>query len=90
VNTELPHYLRAVKLTADMVERRDLLKRLHGDKYRERTERARSIIKAVAQRDGVGVVEAAMNICKKAAEDGHGEAITVVVAALVDLCEEES
>ncbi len=74
--------LKSAKLTLDMIQHRDDLKRLMGDKYGEQVGFARLVICKVAERDDISVTEAALQISKKMSDDGHDP--SVVIAALVE------
>lgn len=86
--TRISHLLRAATLTAEMLSRRDRVRDLLGPKYADATAAARRVIEAVAARDGIGHLQAALKICEQAARDGHGGAVNTVIAAAVDMCEE--
>lgn len=85
----LSHILKAASITSEMIDRRDTLKRLYGDRYAERTKDARVIVHGIAKRDGKSILEAALWIARRAVEDGNGGAVNVVIAVAVDLCEVE-
>lgn len=79
---------KAVKVSADMIERRDFVRRIYGDKYQGHVASAKQIVKAISERDDKPILAAALWICEKAMRDGHGESINMVIAAAVELCEE--
>jgi hypothetical protein len=81
--------VKALRITADMIERRDFVKRLYGDRYESAVGEAKKIVSGIADRDGKTVVQAALFIANKAIIDGHGEAVSMIIAAAVELCEEK-
>jgi hypothetical protein len=82
------HLLQAVAVTKEMLDRRNLVKLILRDKYAESTREARRIIQAIAKRDNLEILPDALFICKRAVEEGHGDAVDTVIAAAVDLIEE--
>ena len=81
----MSHLLKAAKLSADMIQRRDDMRHLLGSKYAAHCAEARAIISAIAKRDGVGTTEAALSVAKAMDKAGHDP--SMVIAALVDECE---
>ena len=80
--------LKAASLTEQMVERRDGIRRMLGAKYETDVAPAKRIVRAVAERDRVSVIQAALRICERAMAGGCGGAVGLVVSAAVELCEE--
>lgn len=78
---------KAAKLSEDMIERRDFVKRIYGDTYVSKIEIPKTIIRSIKARTGKTTLEVGLELAKKALEDGHGEAINPIIAAAVDLCE---
>jgi len=91
----LSSLMKSFVITGEMIERRDRVRSLYGDnhgkksRYDDATKPARVIIKGIAKQDGTDLVRAAMKICKLAVSEGNGGAVSLVIAALVDLCEEQ-
>lgn len=83
----LANLFKAAKLFEDMIERRDFVKRVYGDTYASKIEIPKAIIRSIKDRTGKPTLEVGLELAKKAMEDGHGEAINPIVAAVVDLCE---
>lgn len=81
--------IKALRLTADMIERRDTVKRMYGDRYEEAVGKAKKIVSGIADRDGKTVMQAALFIANKSVIDGHGEAVNMIIAAAVELREEK-
>ena len=49
----LPHFSKAITLTADMIERRDGIRALYGDRYEERIAPVRKIVRGYAAEKGL-------------------------------------
>jgi hypothetical protein len=82
--------LKAIKITEEMIERRDYLRAVAGDHYADVTKNPRRIVQVIARQRKISLVKACMEICEQAFRDGHGAAIPPVIAATVDLCEEKT
>lgn len=81
------HMLKAARLTVDMIERRNGLRLLLGDNYAAHVDVAKSLVRSVSLREGKSIVAAGLALCQEAIKGGHN-AVSVLVAATVDLCEE--
>jgi len=78
-------------LAADMMRRRDDVKRLLAGGYDKTIGKAKEIIKARCREQGESVLDAALGIClacKAANPVRGGDAAQFIIAAAVDLCEE--
>lgn len=80
---------RLLNAANEMIERRDRMRSLHGQDYAQIIQEPRRIVKAIADRDNISVIAAALHVCKVAEADGHGSVINLVIAAAVDLIEEQ-
>jgi hypothetical protein len=81
----IQHLLKASRLSDDMIERRDLVRRLYGDRYDSFVETPKTLIRSIKQRKGGTTLSVGLELAKKAVEDGHGAAVTPIVAAVVDM-----
>lgn len=79
--------LKASIVTKDLIERRDLVKRIYGAEYAAKIETPKALLRSVAARKGIPVIAACLEVAQKAIADGHGEAVNPLIAAAVDLVE---
>lgn len=77
--------LKALKLTADLIELRDNMKLLLGSKYTEEISTVRSILRGSAREHNTNLAEEALSISRRMTKERHDPAM--VFAALVDECE---
>lgn len=82
--------LKAATITAEMIERRDNLKLLFGSTYDDTIRDVKHIVQGVSRERGIPIVEAGLAICKQAVRDDKGGIINLVIASMVDLCEEKA
>lgn len=75
----------AIKLSAEMIQRRDDLRRLLGASYQENVTAARQILTGYARENGLKLAIAALDIAK--AMDARRLDPSLVFAALVEECE---
>ena len=83
----LPHFSKAITLTADMIEQRDCLRALCGDRYEKCIAPVRQIIRGYAAEKGLQLLPATLELCQRALENGSGGAFITLIAAVVDLME---
>ena len=76
---------KALGITLDMIERRDQVRRLWGDRYEAKVAPAKAMIKKYADRHGKSLAATALDLCRP--ELYRGISVGIIVAALVDLCE---
>jgi hypothetical protein len=84
----MSHLMKAAKIANDMEERRQLMHSVYGDNYASVTKTARGLIKIVAEREGKSIIQAALSLGVQAEKDGHGAAVSLLIAAALDLIEE--
>ncbi len=77
---------KAFKLTADLIQRRDDLKRIMGPAYD--TEVVRAILRGCAKEHNRSLADEALLIAKKM--DRNNLDPSIIFAALVDECEAET
>jgi hypothetical protein len=85
----LGEFAKAVQVTQEMIDRRETVRRIAGDRYAEVTDIPRQILLAKAKADGKSILATGLDVCQTALRDGHGTAVGPVIAAMVDLIEEE-
>ena len=73
---------RALRLTADLIDHRDALRRLWGDRYAITVKPARLVLRGVAAERGIDIAAAALQLAKEM--DGKGADPSIILAALVD------
>jgi hypothetical protein len=84
----LAHIARAVRVNDDMIRRRDNVRALFApERYAAETAKCRRLIRFVMERDGLQALGAALKLCQDALEKGHGGAVNVLIAAVVDMIE---
>lgn len=66
----MSQFVRAAVIGMEMIDRRNALRTLHGDRYAELTRDAKAIVKAEAKLRGVSILDAALAIAKQAEDDG--------------------
>lgn len=76
------HFIKSLGLTADMIQRRDDMRRLLGPAYLARSGEARAVIRGVAKARDIDITAAALKIAKQMSGDGHDPSI--IIAGLVE------
>lgn len=76
----------AVTLTVQMIERRDDMRRLLGDRYAREIAGARAVLRGVANSERIGIAAAALKIAQGMAAAGVDPGL--MIAALVDEAQE--
>lgn len=77
-----PSIDQALAITVGMVEIRDGLKLLYGDRYNDNVSLARKIIRGLSASQGISLANAALDVAARM--DAAGIVPHVVIAALVD------
>lgn len=72
----------AIKLTADLIQRRDDMRQILGDRYRAEVTETMSILRAVSKEWKLPITETALALAKGISNAGHNPSI--VFAALVE------
>jgi hypothetical protein len=75
----------AMRLTVGMVDLRDGFRKICGDGYEEHIRPFRTVLRGVADSEGLPVAEAALKLCRQLSEKGHDPGR--MICALVDECE---
>lgn len=84
----LDHLSKAVGITREMIERRDFLRRIYGDKFEQKIVQPKAILKNLSSKTGKPLVQTALHVCQRAHADGcEGITISWFIAALVELME---
>lgn len=73
-----------IRMTAQLYEARDLVRRLLGDTYHKQMAELGAIIASVVARDGIGEIESAIKLCQQIKEPFVRLS---VLAAVVELAE---
>lgn len=73
---------KAIKLTAALIQRRDDMRRLLGERYAKRVADARAILRGAAAERKLDLADAALQICREL--DAKGVDPSIIMAALVD------
>ena len=73
-------------LTLKMVETRNAVRQLLGDRYESHVTLARSVLRGVAKESGLNISVAALKLYKELSDAGCEP--TIIIAALVDEAEE--
>jgi hypothetical protein len=82
--------LKAAHLSQEMLDRRDAVKRMFGKDYSKSVRYAKGVVRGTAEREKLTFFQAAEKVCEKAFKDGKGASVGLVIAAAVELCEEEA
>jgi len=80
----MSHMGKALKISADMIQRRYDVRMLLGDKYAENVEVARRVIRGVAKDGGLTISSAALSVAKNMSASGLDPSL--VIAAFVEEC----
>jgi hypothetical protein len=77
--------VRAARLVAELEQRREDMKRLHGAHYAERVKPFRQVLRGKALEESRPLVEVALELCKELDAKGHDP--NLMFCALVEECE---
>lgn len=77
--------MKVLRLTIDMIQRRDDMRRLLGQNYAVQANQSRQILRSAVIAWDLPIAECALKIAKNMSDHGHDPSI--VIAALVDECE---
>lgn len=80
-----PDTKRALGITLDLMQRRDDMRRLLGDRYDKTVLPYRQVVRGLAAKEGISLTDAGLKIAKNMDAAGHDP--SCVFAALVDECE---
>lgn len=84
----LQHLAKAVRINDDMLCRRDFVRSvMTPERYRQAVANVQRIIRAVMARDGLEPLPATLKLCQQAMLDGHGSAVTMLIAGVVEMVE---
>jgi hypothetical protein len=81
-NTPSPHLRSALSLSITLIQRRNHVRRLLGDRYAKAIEPYRQVIRGLAAEKRVPLADAGLEIAKKL--DGAGHDPSCAIAALVE------
>ena len=83
----LAHIAKAVRINDAMKRRRDQVRLLLGERYRNEVALGQDVIRAVMEADKLEAVPATLKLCKEAQSHGHDTAVSILIAALVEMLE---
>ncbi len=84
----LQHLANSVRLADEMTKRREMVREIYGDRYAEAIRVSKRLVQMVAKQDGLSLIQAGLKICKQAVADGSGSAVSLIIAATLDLIDE--
>lgn len=76
----LSHLIKAAGVSVDMIDRRDLVKRLYGDRYDSYVETPKVLIRAYGKKHGLGTLASALAIATDAIAKGHGSVLSPLLS----------
>jgi hypothetical protein len=76
-----------IRTTAKLLDARDTMRRLHGDEWPQKINQISPIIRGVAAEGKTSILSAAIQIAKKASDDGQPMVSVMVLAVACELSE---
>ncbi len=83
--TPSPRIKKALGITLDLIQRRDDMRQLLGDHYKEAVLPFRHVVRGIASKEGISLTDAGLSLAKTMDATGHNASL--VFAAIVDECE---
>lgn len=76
-----------IRTTAKLLDARDTMRRLHGDEWPKKIDQISPVIRGVAAEGKTSILSAAIQIAKKASDDGQPMVSVMVLAVACELSE---